>query len=67
MTEWGASLSRGQTVEDLVRHGRHLETAPNRVRSYDHVIGLQRDEGTLHVVGLVLIGGAQGHDRVAGE
>ena len=40
-----ASLSRDQTVEDLVRHGRHLETAPNRVRSYDHVIGLQRDEG----------------------
>ena len=60
-------LSRGQTVEDLVRHGRHLETAPNRVRSYDHVIGLQRDEGPLHVVGLVLSGSAHGHDRVAGE
>ena len=67
MTEWGASLSRGQTVEDLVRHGRHLKTAPNRVRSYNHVIGLQRDECPLHVVGLVLIGSAQGHDRVAGE
>src|ERR1035441_2162986 len=40
-----ASLSRCQTVEDLVRHGRHLETAPNRVRSYADIVGLRRDEG----------------------
>jgi hypothetical protein len=47
--------------------GRHLETAPDPLWSYDHVIGLQRDEGPLHIVGLVLSGSAQGHDRVAGE
>ena len=47
--------------------GRHLKTAPNPVRCYEHVVRVQRAEGAFHVVRLVLGGGAQRHSLVAGE